>query len=106
MAQQFVKNDSRINRTGRKKGVQNKTTNELRLLVQDFVESNWQTLQASFDALEDKDKLNFMDKLLRHVLPAPLTELERLTDSQLDELITKLKNNSITTQKHGNQTAN
>ncbi len=91
----FVKNDSRINRKGRKAGKQNKTTNELRMLVQDFIEENWQTLQKSFDRLDDKDKLNFIEKLLKHTLPAPLAELERLTDAQLDILIHKLK-----TQQH------
>jgi polyhydroxyalkanoate synthesis regulator protein len=91
----FVKNDSRINRSGRKAGVQNKTTNELRMLVQDFIEDNLHTLQKSFDKLEDKDKLNFIEKLLKHVLPTPLTELERLTDEQLDIFIHKLK-----TQQH------
>jgi polyhydroxyalkanoate synthesis regulator protein len=87
----FVKNDSRINRSGRKAGVQNKTTNELRMLVQDFIEDNLHTLQKSFDKLEDKDKLNFIEKLLKHVLPTPLSELERLTDEQLDILIHRLK---------------
>ena len=87
----FTKNDKRINRTGRKAGTPNKSTNELRLLVQDFIEHNWHTLQKSFDKLEDKDKLNFIEKLLKHTLPAPLTELERLTDEQLDALIHKLK---------------
>ncbi len=91
MAQKFQKNDIRINRQGRKQGVQNRSTNELRLLVQDFIEYNWQTLQKSFDGLDDKDRLNFLEKLLKHCLPAPLTELERMTDEQLDILILKLK---------------
>jgi hypothetical protein len=50
-----------------------------------------ETLQADFDLLEPKDRLNFIDRLLKHVLPAPLQELERLTDEQLDELINRLK---------------
>ncbi len=91
MAQKFQKNDSRINRNGRKAGTPNRSTNELRLLVQDFIECNWCTLQKSFDGLDDKDKLNFIDKLLKHTLPAPLSELERLTEQQLDVLILKLK---------------
>jgi len=89
--QQFEKGDARINRKGRKAGTPNKSTNELRLLVQSFVEENWQTVQGAFDKLDDKDKLNFIEKLLKHTLPAPLTELERLTDEQLDTLIHKLK---------------
>ena len=89
--QQFEKGDARINRKGRKAGTPNKSTNELRMLVQDFIEHNWHTLQKSFDKLDDKDKLNFIEKLLKHTLPAPLTELERMTDAQLDAFIQKVK---------------
>ena len=91
MAQKFVKAESRINRRGRTPGTPNKSTNELRLLVQDFIECNFDTLQKSFDKLDDMQKLNFFEKLLKHVLPAPLTELERLSEEQLDVLIQKLK---------------
>ncbi len=96
---QFQKNDSRINTSGRKAGTPNRSTNQLRMLVQNFIEENWCTLQQSFDALEDKDKLNFIDKLLKHTLPAPLTELERLTSEQLDELIQKLKQQHYEAQR-------
>ncbi len=99
MTQKFSKNDRRINRQGRRKGVQNRSTNELRMLVQDFIEHNWQTLQQSFDALEGKDKLNTIDRLLKHCLPAPMSELERLTDEQLDILIQKLKQQKYDTQR-------
>jgi len=79
------------NPKGRPKGTPNKSTDELRTLLQNFIDDNMETLQADFDKLEPKDRLNFIDRLLKHVLPAPLQELERLTDEQLDELITRLK---------------
>jgi len=79
------------NPNGRPKGTPNKSTDELRTLLQNFIDDNMETLQADFDKLEPKDRLNFIDRLLKHVLPAPLQELERLTDEQLDELITRLK---------------
>ena len=79
------------NPNGRPKGKPNRTTDELRAMVQNFIDANLQTLQADFDLLEPKDRLNFIDRLLKHVLPAPLQELERLTDEQLDELINRLK---------------
>ncbi len=82
------------NPNGRPKGKPNRTTDELRAMVQNFVDNNLQTLQADFDLLEPKDRLNFIDRLLKHVLPAPLQELERLTDEQLDELINRLKQKS------------
>jgi len=79
------------NPNGRPKGTPNKSTDELRTLLQNFIDDNMETLQADFDKLEPKDRLNFIDRLLKHVMPAPLQELERLTDEQLDELITRLK---------------
>lgn len=79
------------NPKGRPKGTPNKSTDELRTLLQNFIDDNMETLQADFDKLEPKDRLNFIDRLLKHVMPAPLQELERLTDEQLDELITRLK---------------
>lgn len=76
---------------GRKKGTPNRSTDELRNLLQSFINTNMETLQTDYDKLEPKDRLNFINSLLRHVLPAPLQELERLTDEQLDELINRLK---------------
>lgn len=79
---------------GRKKGTPNRSTDELRNLLQSFINTNMETLQTDYDKLEPKDRLNFINSLLRHVLPAPLQELERLTDEQLDELINRLKKNN------------
>ena len=80
------------NPDGRPKGTPNKATEELRKLVKQFVAGNWEDIQTQYDALEPKEKLMFMERLLKHVLPAPLHDLEKLTDQQLDELIQKLKN--------------
>ena len=91
MARGFKKGISG-NPAGRPKGVPNKTTEELRSLVKQFVAGNWEDIQSQYDALEPKEKLTFLERLLKHVLPAPLHDLEKLTDQQLDELITKLKN--------------
>ena len=79
------------NPNGRPKGKPNKSTDELRNLLQNFIDTNMETMQADYDKLEPKDRLTFINNLLRHVLPAPLQELERLTDEQLDELINRLK---------------
>jgi hypothetical protein len=76
---------------GRKKGKANKTTEEIRALIQSFIETNAGTLQANYNKLSDDKKLIFFEKMLGHVLPKPLDELQRLTDEQLDELIKRLK---------------
>lgn len=86
------------NPNGRPKGTPNKSTDELRTLLQSFIDTNIETMQADFDALEPKERLSFIDRLLKHVLPAPLQELARLTDEQLDELINRLKKQSNDTK--------
>ncbi|MBW6491307.1 MAG: hypothetical protein K0B15_08975 [Lentimicrobium sp.] len=68
------------NPNGRPKGSPNKSTDELRSLLQEFINANMETLQADFDKLEPKDRLNYIDRLLKHVLPAPLHE--GLTDEK------------------------
>lgn len=80
------------NREGRPKGIPNKTTDELRATVQAFIEDNIEKLQDNFDLLEPKEKLIFIEKMLKMVLPQPLNELEKLSEEQLDQLIIKLKN--------------
>ena len=75
------------NPNGRPKGKPNRSTDELRSLLQSFIDANIETMQADYDSLEPKDRLNFIERLLKHVLPAPLQELEKLTDEQLDTLI-------------------
>ncbi len=82
----FEKNDPRINRKGRPKGKPNKTTEELRSLFQSFIEANIETLQSDFDQLEPKDRLTFIERLARLVLP-PANPHE----AELIELIEKLK---------------
>jgi hypothetical protein len=82
----FKKDDPRINRKGRKAGTPNKTTEELRGLFQSFIEANIDTLQSDFDKLEPKDRLSFIERLARLVLPTPNPQ-----ETELAELIEKLK---------------
>jgi hypothetical protein len=79
------------NPSGRKPNTPNKTTDELRLLLQSFIELNLVDIQGNYDLLEPKEKLIIIEKLLKLVLPPPLHELNRLTDEQLNDLIEKLK---------------
>jgi hypothetical protein len=84
--------DPRRNMNGRPKGKSNKSVDALRDKLRKFIEENIWTIQEDFDQMESKDRLVYIERLLKHILPPPLQELDRLTDDQLDELITRLKN--------------
>lgn len=79
------------NPSGRPKGVKSRTSEEIRALLLDFLDSNIETLQAEFNKLDAEKKLNFIDKMLKHVLPPQITDLSQLSESDLDLLIEKLK---------------
>lgn len=87
----FKKGDERINRDGRKKGKPNRTTEQLRALVQNFIEANIDDIQSQYDQLEAKDKLLFLEKLLKVVLPPPIVSLEQLSEEDIERLINKLR---------------
>ena len=79
------------NPSGRPKGVKSRTSEEIRALLLDFLDSNIETLQAEFNKLDAEKKLNFIDKMLKHVLPPQITDLSHLSESDLDLLIERLK---------------
>ena len=71
------------NPDGRKK--EHRTSEQLRGLIQSFIEDNLQCIQADFDAMKPDERLAFLNNLLRHVLPEPTT-IEKLTEAQLEQL--------------------
>ena len=77
---------------GRKAGTPNKTTEELRNMVQAFLEEQWETIHKDFELLKPEQRVGFIIKLLDNVLAKPITSLEQLTESQLDELLKRLTN--------------
>lgn len=84
------------NPNGRPKGSQNKTTAEVKNLLLAFVSTNLDTLQDDFNKLDPVQRLNFFEKVLKFVIPtkAEVTDLEALTDEQLDRIINELKKGS------------
>ena len=71
----FTKGDPNINRAGRKKGVPNKTTEELRQFVALLIENNMEQLQEDFSSLEPFQRLTMVERFLKYVLP-PITKVE------------------------------
>jgi hypothetical protein len=80
------------NPAGKPKGIKSKTSEEIRGMFQTFLEQNIENLQADYDQLESKERLSFIEKIARLILP-PALNLENLSESQLDQLIEKLKSN-------------
>ncbi len=83
------------NENGRPKGKPNLSTNELRERVTQFIENNWETISDDFEKLEPKERLDFLEKMLRHTLPRPLPILESLSDEDLNRIIEQLKNGEL-----------
>lgn len=54
---------------GRCIGTQNKITRDLKETINDFLNNNIDSLQDNFDKLEAKDKINFIERLLRYSIP-------------------------------------
>jgi hypothetical protein len=70
---------------GRKSGTKNRTTEQFRELIKNFVENNWKGLQKDFEQVKPVERLQFINSMLRHFLPDPLS-LEKLSESQLSQL--------------------
>lgn len=62
------------NPLGRPVGSPNRTTKEMRLVFQNFVEDNLERLQADFDELTPSERINFLLKLIPSFLPPPPPE--------------------------------
>jgi hypothetical protein len=75
---------------GRKQGTPNRTTEQFRALIKTFVEINWERLQSDFDQAKPVERLQFINNMIRHFLPEPLS-LAKLSEDQLKELHEYLK---------------
>lgn len=75
---------------GRQKGVKNKTTEELKKWVFDFVSDNMSTFKTKFKTMETEEQIMIIVKLLPYVLPKQ-TE----TKISMDEELTKAVKESM-----------
>lgn len=86
------------NKSGRPKGSRNKYTVDLREKVNELIEVNFETIQTDIDSLESRDRLMFIEKLLKYCLPTlqsveSKTDFSELTDSQLEQIINSININ-------------
>ena len=93
---------------GRPRGTKNKATDNLRGTIKAFLDKNWSKVQKEFDALEPKDKLQFIDRMLAYSLPKlqavqmdVITDVDRLNDRQVDELFNRIINSKNQSNEQG-----
>ena len=87
------------NPQGRPTGSQNNVTTDIKEFINNFLNKNLSTLQTDFDNLESKERLYFMEKLLKYVIPIksdniikqPKNPYEDWTDEQIDAEIERLR---------------
>jgi hypothetical protein len=77
------------NPAGRPRGSKNKSPDHIRGLVKKFIVDHWDEVVTEFSSLEGKDKMTFIDKLLKHTLPPPVNP-DNLSVEQMEELISYL----------------
>ncbi|WP_262250092.1 hypothetical protein [Parapedobacter soli] len=100
------------NPNGRPKGIPNKVTSDLRKAIADLLDGNWPRVQDDLDALDPKDRLAFIEKLLSYSLPKLTSttldakvetqnRLGQLSDTQLNILIDQIIEQNEGTEGNG-----
>lgn len=90
-----TKDDGRGRLGGRAKGTPNRFTGELREWLEQLINNNREQIQADLTALEPKDRLIMLEKLMSYVVPkqqavSAQIDFSKLTDEQLDKVVTGL----------------
>lgn len=71
-----LKKNQTNNPNGRPKGVENKTTTEIKNLLIQVVSNNIENLEKDLQKLEPKDRLFFIEKILKLILPTPTASID------------------------------
>ncbi|MBK6783486.1 MAG: hypothetical protein IPG79_06760 [Saprospiraceae bacterium] len=85
---------------GRPKGSKNKVTIEVKEFLNNFLHDNLNTLQSDFDKLDSKDRLYFIEKILKYIIPTKadnnitraINQYEDWTEEQLQAELDRLNN--------------
>ena len=84
------------NPNGRPKGTPNKTSKQIREMITLFLDDNFETVVEAFGQLQPREQVRFYIDLLQYGVPkmqavSIQSELDSLTDEQLNELIEKIQ---------------
>lgn len=99
------------NPAGRPKGAKNKVGEELRETIAAFLEENFEKVKNDFKSrrLSVRDRLKFYTDLLPYAVPKlqattlELTNFERLSEDQIDEIIERLTKAAYETDHQENE---
>lgn len=89
------KNDGRGRLGGRAKGTPNKVTTELRQWVAKVVKKNRRQLEDDLAALEPKDRVAMLERLMQYVIPKQQNfkaDISDLTDDELSDVALRVLN--------------
>lgn len=89
------KNDGRGRLGGRAKGTPNKVTTELKQWVAKVVKKNRRQLEDDLAALEPKDRVAMLERLMQYVIPKQQNfkaDISDLTDDELSDVALRVLN--------------
>lgn len=84
------KNDGRGRVGGRAKGTPNKDTADLREWVRNLVDDNRDQIVADLAELEPRERIAFLEKMMRYVIPQQSQITQEATDGGTEKLLAKI----------------
>ena len=73
---------------GRPKGIANKSTQEMRAVLQEFVERNIIHLQAEFDQLDSVERLRVLERFMQYLMPRYASiQVTSIEDRKIEPLV-------------------
>ncbi len=88
----FTKNDKNINRSGRKNGSTNKTTQEIRAKYLELIENNFEQLESDLQTLKASERVKAIIELSKFILPTlKATEMSLSNETKFQAIEIELK---------------